>query len=110
MFALKIKMGGSVKMTEKALQKLKRTELLELLLYLEKELESVKKENASLQQQLETQAAATRQTSDELLCMTRKMAQQVTALCQHSGVDPTCASAEVLEEEEEEADASKVRR
>jgi len=40
-------------MTDKELRKLKRTELLELMLYLRQELDSVKKENEELRRQLE---------------------------------------------------------
>jgi cell shape-determining protein MreC len=41
-------------MTDKELRKLKRTELLELMLYLRQELDSVKQENEELRKQLES--------------------------------------------------------
>ena len=40
-------------MTEKELRKLKRSELLEIMYYLQKELDTVKAENESLKQKLE---------------------------------------------------------
>ena len=40
-------------MTEKELRKLKRSELLEIMYYLQKELDTVKSENESLKQRLE---------------------------------------------------------
>ena len=42
-------------MTDKELRKLKRSELLEIMYYLQKEVETLQKENESLKQQLEMQ-------------------------------------------------------
>ncbi len=52
-------------MTDKELRKLKRTELLELLFYMQSELESLRQENESLRQQLGTAAGGITDTDLE---------------------------------------------
>lgn len=54
-------------MTEKELHKLRRTELLEILLYLQKELDSVKAENNALQTQLQQLQQQQKETLYEIL-------------------------------------------
>lgn len=97
-------------MTDKELHKLKRTELLELLLYLRKELDAVKQENEQLQKKLDAQAAAQMDAADEILQTVRKTAQQMERLCQAQNIDwnqtiepeksQACADAEKTETEQ----------
>lgn len=51
-------------MTDKEVRRLKRAELIEILFYLQKEIEELKQNNESLRRQLES-LAATRTISDE---------------------------------------------
>lgn len=67
-------------MTEKELHKLRKTELLEILLALRKELEHVKQENISLQQKLET-AEEQKTVTEEILHTVRETAVLVQQLC-----------------------------
>lgn len=99
-------------MTDKELKKLKRPELLELLLYLRRELDIVKQENESLRSQLSTYTAQQGDVNRELLEMVRKTAQQVHALCEAQNIENQAAgfdeAAEVTEPDtaaEEKADA-----
>ena len=52
-------------MTEKELRKLKRSELLEIMYYLQKELETVQAENESLKQKLEKEECFRGQSGDK---------------------------------------------
>lgn len=45
-------------MTDKEVRKLKRAELMEILFYLQKEMETLKEENANLRRQLESVTSA----------------------------------------------------
>ncbi len=68
-------------MTDKELRKLKRKELLELMYYLQKELEDVKLENAELHKQLEDKAEAQSNANNDILEIVKKIAGQVDSLC-----------------------------
>lgn len=69
-------------MTDKELKKLSRTELLELMLYLRKELDSVKEVNESLKKQLDEKDAAVSALCGELKVVT----QGVRLLCEGQGI------------------------
>ena len=81
-------------MTDKELRKLKRTELLELLYYLRKELDTVKQENETLRKQLEEQSAAQADVKEALLETVRKTAQQVQILFDAQNAGPGRSDAE----------------
>ncbi len=68
-------------MTDKELRKLKRKELLELMYYLQKELEDVKLENAELHKRLEDKAEAQYNANNDILEIVKKIAGQVDSLC-----------------------------
>ncbi len=68
-------------MTDKELRKLKRKELLELMYYLQKELEDVKLENAELHKRLEDKAEAQSNANNDILEIVKKIAVQVDSLC-----------------------------
>lgn len=68
-------------MTDKELRKLKRKELLELMYYLQKELEDVKLENAKLHKRLEDKAEAQSNANNDILEIVKKIAGQVDSLC-----------------------------
>lgn len=68
-------------MTDKELRKLKRKELLELMYYLQKELEDVKLENAELHKRLEDKAEAQSNANNDILEIVKKIAGQVDSLC-----------------------------
>lgn len=64
-------------LTDKELRKLRRKELLELLFYLRRDLDEVKKENESLRRQLEEKT----NSQDELHDFIRKASVQLDKLC-----------------------------
>ena len=100
--------GGYATMTDKELRKLKRTELLELLYYLRKELDTVKQENETLRKQLEEQSAAQADVKEALLETVRKTAQQVQILFDAQNAGPGRSDAEETAKEQQastEADA-----
>lgn len=68
-------------MTDKELRKLKKTELLELMLYLRQELDKVKLENEELRAQLDSCVARKAETETKLLETALRMEKQLTALC-----------------------------
>lgn len=68
-------------MTDKELRKLKRKELLELMYYLQKELEDIKLENAELHKRLEDKAEAQYNANNDILEIVKKIAGQVDSLC-----------------------------
>lgn len=67
-------------MTDKELKKLKRTELLELMYYLRKELDNVKNENEALRSQLEVRAAEQADVNKEILNTVHKITEQLDAI------------------------------
>jgi len=69
-------------MTDKELKKLKRTELLELMLFMKKELDRVKDENSVLEKKLEEREA----DLDELLGRTGETLRMVRMLCENAGL------------------------
>ncbi len=58
-------------MTDKELRKLKRSELLEILFYLQKEIEAVKQENEKLQEQMKVISAASSISDDDIARIAR---------------------------------------
>lgn len=68
-------------MTDKELRKLKKTELLELMLYLRQELDKVKLENEKLRTQLDSCTAQKAETETKLLETALRMEKQLSALC-----------------------------
>ncbi|MBO5449328.1 MAG: hypothetical protein J5994_08360 [Ruminococcus sp.] len=74
-------------MTDKELKKLKRTELLELMLFMKKELDRVKDENAVLEKKLEEREA----DLDELLGRTGETLRMVSMLCENAGLSAEAA-------------------
>ncbi len=63
-------------MTDKELKKLKRTDLLEMLFYMQKEMETLRQENENLRQQL-ADAAAGRMAQMDLEQLTAAVKQAV---------------------------------
>lgn len=86
-------------MTDKELRKLKRTELLELLYYLRRELDTAKQENETLRGQLEAQNTAQRDMQNALLETVRKTAQQVQILFDAQNTGAAMPQAEKSAEE-----------
>lgn len=73
-------------MTDKELHKLRKTELLEVLLALRNELERVKQENVCLQKKLE--AAETQKTvTEDILHTVRETAMLVQQLCPKESIN-----------------------
>ncbi|MDO4945173.1 MAG: hypothetical protein Q4E74_08265 [Ruminococcus sp.] len=70
-------------MTDKELKRLSRSELLELMLYLKKELDSEKSENEELRKKLEEKNTAVTALKDELKALT----QGVRLLCEAQGIE-----------------------
>lgn len=68
-------------MTDKELRKLKRSELLELMYYMKKELDEVKEENEALRSQLNAHVAGQADINKEILEAVLKTAKKVDALC-----------------------------
>lgn len=58
-------MSEEIKMTDKELRRLKRDELLEILFYLQKEIDNLKKQNQELQQRIENLTLNKQSLSDE---------------------------------------------
>ncbi len=67
-------------MTDKELHKLRRAELLEILFYLQNELDTIKQENERLKQQAET-AAENQKNVEEILRLVQQTAERVETLC-----------------------------
>lgn len=64
-------------MTEKELRKLKRSELLEIMYYLQKELETVQAENESLKQKLEkAEGGISSENLDKIISAVRSAAEE----------------------------------
>lgn len=80
-------------MTDKELRKLKRSELLELMYYLKKELEDVKSENKDLRGQLEDKANEKADINSDILAAVQKIAEQVDSLCNAKSSDDTAEKA-----------------
>ena len=70
-------------MTDKELHRLRRTELLEILLYLQKEVDSLQQENETLRQQLET-ASSHRKCLEEILETVQRTEQRIEGHCPKS--------------------------
>ncbi len=87
-------------MTDKELKKLKRTELLELMLYLRRELDLVKQENETLRSQLNAHSQEQGNIQRELMETVRKTAQQVEQLCKAQNI-PAEEMAKTAEEKTE---------
>lgn len=69
-------------MTDKELKKLSRTELLELMLYLRKELDDLKEENEKLKEQIDNTGSELKAICEELKVSTRG----VRLLCENQGI------------------------
>jgi len=74
-------------MTDKELRKLRRTDLLEILFYLQKEMETLRQENESLRQQLADAAAGRVAQTDleQLTAAVRQAVQEAVGGAQTSG-------------------------
>ncbi len=83
-------------MTDKELRRLKKSELLELMLYLRQELDKVRLENEELRSRLEMQVAEKTAAEKKLLETVFRMEKQISALC-------TAQDIEIHFEENEEA-------
>lgn len=66
-------------MTDKELKRLKRSELLEILFYLQKEMETLRQDNENLRKQLESISSANPTTNHTTLSQT-DLAQIITAV------------------------------
>lgn len=99
-------------MTDKELKKLKKTELLELMLYLRRELDTVKKDNEELRRQLEAYTIGQKDMHSELLDAVKKANEKLDALCSAKNIEADCgdtgteAEAEAEEENSEDAEES----
>lgn len=82
-------------LTDKELHKLKRQELLEMLVYLSAELEKLKEENQSLRKRLEEKESRT----DETYRLVKASSARIESICRSLGVSCEAVS---LEEEEGE--------
>lgn len=87
-------------MTDKELKKLRRQELLELMLYVRRELDSVKQENEKLRSQLETQTAAQGDVNKEILQIVNSTSKQVEQICKFHGIN----AEEIAVEDNEKAE------
>lgn len=74
-------------MTDKELRKLKRSELLELMYYMKKELDEVKEENEALRSQLNAHVAGQADINKEILEAVLKTAKKVDALCKAENLE-----------------------
>lgn len=88
-------------MTDKELRKLKRTELLELLYYLRRELDTAKQENETLRRQLEAQSAAQIDMQKTLLETVTQTAHQVQILFDAQNTDAVMPQTEAKAETEQ---------
>ncbi len=89
-------------MTDKELKRLKKTELLELMLYLRQELDKVKAENEELKKQLEVHGTEEAEMRTKLRDTVEKMDRRLTALCAAQGIDEPEESAESEERSDTE--------
>ncbi len=103
-------------MTDKELRKLKKTELLELMLYLRQELDKVKLENEELRAQLDACTARKADTDTKLLETALRMEKQLSALCTAQDIEihfeeaedtPDIVRSEGKKTEEEKSGGSK---
>lgn len=74
-------------MTDKELKKLKRTELLELMLYLRQELDLVKHENEELRRRLEEHNESPTENSSRLFSILTEISEKVDVLYKTHGSD-----------------------
>lgn len=84
-----LKRDGEKVMTEKELRKLKRSELLEIMYYLQKELDTVKTENESLKQRLEKAESGITPENLEKIISAVKSAAEECFRGQSEGNSPT---------------------
>ncbi len=99
-------------MTDKELKKLKKTELLELMLYLRRELDTVKSENEELRRQLEEYTIGQNGMQNEIFEAVKKANERLDALCTAQGIGTDSedtgseADAEAESDTSEEAEKS----
>lgn len=86
-------------MTDKEIRKLKRADLLEILYYLQKEIEELNKENESLKSQLENSKIILSESELEKIVDAVKAA--VTGTAQNNTNEPTIDDANSNEEEKQ---------
>lgn len=95
-------------MTDKELRKLKRSDLLEILFYLQKEMETLRQDNENLRKQLESVSSANAANNHTTLSET-DLAQIITAVretVQQAMHDPMTADDTQTSDAEETAGAS----
>lgn len=92
-------------MTDKELKKLRKTELLELMLYLRRALDTVRNENEELRRQLEAYTLGQKDMQNELLEAVRKANEKLDALCAAKDIEADSGDTEADAEEDGSEDA-----
>ena len=94
-------------MTDKELRKLKRTELLELMLYLRQELDAIKKENEELRRQLDDSRKNCSEADEKFYSVINEMSDKIDVLYRMNAENKDAEAVSLSQDQDQDPETEK---